>query len=156
MEKAKALIGPGRDKILFDLVVRFAGESLEVVHSLLTPLPPLVQPAGAALRGGRAEQPPEPLRMEKVLNGFVVELEISSPGEDTWNIHLILKKAEDQEPLHGLRVTLKDLGKQRERQSLLVDKGIVSFLELSNGEYAVEIKDKGIVLGELSFCLAKS
>ncbi len=154
VKKAKSLVGPAKNKMLFDLVIHFAQEGLEVVHSLITPLPPLYQPAGAALRGEHEEQLPAPLRVEKAIAGVVVEMEISAQGEDAWNVQVLLKKSEQKEPQEGLRVTLKDMGKQREFQSLVARKGIASFQDISNGEYAVEIKDKGIPLGELSFCLS--
>jgi len=156
VEKAKALVSPGKDIMLFDLIVNFTRNSLEIVHSLLTPLPPLVQPAGAALRGDLEEPLLEPIRVEKELDGVVVELEISSPGKDAWTVHVLLKKTNKKQPPEGLRVTLKDMDKERELQSFLVRKSVVSFQDLSNGEYTVEIKDKGIHLGELTFCLDKA
>ena len=125
-------------------------------NSLLTPLPPLFQPAGTALRSDQEVQLPVPLRMEKILNSIVVEIGISAAEEEAWKVQVLLKKKGGQKPQEGLRVTLKDMAKYRELQSLLARKGIASFQDISNGEYIIEIKNNGIVLGKLSFCLSKA
>ncbi len=156
VEKAKALVEPGVDKMLFDLVVRFFREGLEVIHSSLKPLPPLYQPATVVLRGDQETRLPDPVRMEKSFDNTVAEIMISTAREGVWNVQVLLKGADREGPREGLRVTLKDKRPQRELQSLLVRKGEATFQELPSGEYALEIKDKGALVGELSLCLSKA
>ncbi len=156
VEKAKSLVEPGADKMLFDLVVRFFREGLEVIHSSLNPLPPLHQPVAAALRGDEKTNLSESLRMEKHFDSIVAEVEVSAPREGMWSVQVILRKAEQNSPLDGLRVTLKDKAQEKELQSLLVRKGVATFLGLPCGEYALEVMDKGCLHGELSLCLSET
>jgi hypothetical protein len=154
LQRAKDLVGPGLDKILFDLVVRVYRGAMEVVHSTLTPVPLVYQHVAAAVRRGPEErEEPQPLRMEKSFGDISAEIEVTSPKEGRWNIQILLRGPEGGEDPKGIRITLKDLSQEKELQSSVVRSGLAAFPDLSAGDYVLEIKEKGRVIGEFSLRL---
>ncbi len=154
MQHAKELVKPGLDKFLFDFVARFWRGSLEVIQSSLEPLSPFNQPAAVLLRSEKGTQEPEPLRVQKSFERIAAELEMSVPKEGLWNIQIFLKGVIEESLPEGLRVNLKDLSEDRELHSTLARGGMVSFQEVSPGEYALEVKEKGSLIGTISVCLS--
>jgi len=150
IERAKGLLKPGKEKPLFDLIARLYHESLEVIHSALKPLPSVSQPVFAALRGAEERRGPEPLRMEKSFDSISAEIELTASKKDLWNMQILLKEYKEAAVPEGIRVTLKDLSLEKELQSAPARGGLAVFQELPAGEYEVEIKEKGSILGRIS------
>jgi hypothetical protein len=153
LARAKGLLKPIKEKPLFDLIVRLYHESLEVIHSALKPLPPVSQPAYATLRGAEKGKGLEPLRMEKSFDGISAEIELTASQKGLWNMQILLKEYREIAIPEGIRVTLKDLSMEKELQSAPARGGLAVFQELPTGEYAIEIKEKGITLGTVSLRL---
>ena len=155
LRRAKDLVGPGLDKILFDLVVRVYRGAMEVVHSTLAPVPLAYQPVPAAVRRGAEErEEAQSLRMEKSFEGISAEVEVTSPQEGRWNIRTLLRGPEGGGAPKAIRVTLKDLVQHKELQSSVARSGLATFPDLPAGDYGLEIKNKGRVVGELSLRLS--
>ncbi len=155
VDRAKNLVRSGTDETLFDIVVRLGRGTLEIIHSALQPLPPVYQPAHAALRSSDEEQAPEPLWIEKVFNGLSAELQLGSSQEGLCNIQVFLKTTEGGPLPGGLRVTLKDLPMGKELQSAPVRDGVAVFSGLNGGEYELEIREQGNVVGTASIRLTE-
>ena len=154
VDRAKNLVKSGAQEALFDIVVRLYRGSLEILHSSLQPLPPIAQPAFASLRGAEEEQSLEPVRMEKVFKGISAEIRLEISQEDLLTIQVFLKKKEGGTLPQGLRVTLKDLPLEKELRSVPVQDGVAVFWGLAGGEYEVEIRELGHIIGTTSLCLS--
>jgi len=149
-QRAKDLVKPGLDKLLFDLVVRCYHGGMEVIRSSLTPLQPAFQPAAAVLRGDRQASGPEPLRMEKSFDHMAAELEIFASKEGVWTLQVLLKRKEEGPLPETLRISLKDLSVGKELCSTPARGGLAVFQEMPKGDYEVEIKERGSVVGKIS------
>lgn len=151
---ARNLVRSGTEETLFDIVVRLCHGTLEIIHSALHSLPPVNQPALAALRSAeQGQEGPQPLRMEKAFNGISAEIQVEASQEGTWSIQVFLKGTQGPDLPDGLRITLKDLPLEKELQSAPVRGGVAVFSGLSAGEYEIEIREFGQVVGTASIRL---
>lgn len=156
LQRAKDLVGPGLEKRVFDLVVRVYRGAMEVVHSTLTPLPVAYQPVPAAVRRDAAErEEAQSLRMEKSFGDITAEIEVTSPEEGRWRIQSLFRGPEGGEAPKGIRVTLKDLSQAKELQSSIARSGLATFADLPPGDYGLEIREKGRVVGVLALRLSE-
>jgi len=153
VDRAKKLVTSAREKTLFDVVVRLYRDTLEVIHSTLQPLPPVTQPAFASLRSGNDKAGPKPLRMEKSFKGISAEIQLEASQKGLWSIQVFLKGTKGADLPGGLRVTLKDLPLQRELQSAPVRDAVAVFEGLPAGDYGLEIREFGHIVGSASLCL---
>jgi hypothetical protein len=153
MNRVKNLVKSSGDKTVFDVVVRLYHGTLEIIHTALRPLPPVTQPAFAALRSTEEGQAPEPVRMEKTFNGIAAEIQLEASQKGLWSIQVFLKKTGGDALPGGLRVSLKDLPLEKELQSAPVRDDVAVFQGLPAGEYELEIREFGDIIGSTSLCL---
>ena len=156
LKKVKDLVRAEPDTSLFDLILRFFQGRVQMIHSVLTPLTPVTQPAFGALRADQQQKPSESIRMEKTFDSVSVEIAVTAQDRDLWAIQLFLKDTQKALPIDGWRATLKDLSQHKELQSTIVRQGQAAFLELPGASYGLEIKEKGKIRGELSLRLIPS
>jgi hypothetical protein len=91
--------------------------------------------------------------MEKTFNGVSAEIQLEASQKGLWSIQVFLKGTRGRDLPGGLRVTLRDLPLEKELQSAPVRDGVAVFQELSAGEYEVEIRKSGQVIGSASLRL---
>ena len=150
--KAKDIVASPISEAFFDLVIRCYHGSLNVLHSTLTPLPPLGEPAAAVLRRESKKTEPESIRTLKSFDSVSVEMECMPVGEQegVWDIHFLIRNTDPGQTSGRFRVTLKTLEGQKELLSCAAKGGVAVFEKISSGDYGLEIKAAGHPIGELS------
>jgi hypothetical protein len=88
--------------------------------------------------------------MEKVCKGISAEIQLEVCQEDHLTVQIFLKKEDENTLPEGLRVTLKDLPLEKELRSVPVQDGVAVFTGLAGGDYEVEIREFGRVIGTAS------
>jgi len=153
--RARALLGPVPQTDLFDLVLIRVRDGLKVAHSglrLLSPHGNRLAPSPVRTEGG-APGSPDSVRAEKALKRYAAEVEVTPGDIDSWNIRVFLMDAEKIAEETGLRVSLTDLSRRRELHSIMARKGTAVFQGVRAGDFGLEIRQRGSMLGTVSLRL---
>jgi hypothetical protein len=145
LNKAKGLVK--ETETLFDLVVRFVKDSVELVSSVgfttLTPVPVGVRGAGTA----SAEKI---LQMEKEVGRFKLGLELEQVETGVCRIAARVTEG-DGKPVEGVRLSLITGG--RDQASFLTRAGQVAFDRVPQGDYSLALSDSGGPVGTVKLSL---
>lgn len=127
---------------IFDLVVRLAQDSLELVRTSGQ----MVQyPAPAGIRGKEVSGLPV-VQVEKELGKFKVAVEVERVEDDLCQI--VVTVGDGVEPhADGIRLSLLSGG--RERASYLAPQGTAVFERIPPGEYQLAVSDGGVAVGSI-------
>lgn len=132
---------------LFDLVVRFVKDSVELVSSVgfttLTPVPVGVRGVGTA----GAEKI---LQMEKEVGRFKLGLELEQVETGVCRIAARVTES-DGKPVDGVRLSLIAGG--REQASFLTRGGQVAFDRVPQGDYSLALSESGGPVGTVKLSL---
>jgi hypothetical protein len=145
LNKAKGLVK--ETETLFDLVVRFVKDSVELVSSVgfatLTPVPVGVRGAGTA----SAEKI---LQMEKQVGRFKLGLELEQVETGVCRIAARVTESGGK-PVDGVRLSLIAGG--REQASFLTRGGQVAFDRVPQGDYSLALSESGGPVGTVKLSL---
>ncbi len=146
IDRAMGLIPSARqDHSVFELVVRLAKDSLELVRTSgrwINPLTPM--PAG--VRGKPQPSRTSILQVEKEMGKFMVSVEVEVVEAAQCQVGVGVKDSAGN-AVDNLRITL--LSEGREQASYLTRRGEAVFDNIPQGEYHLSISDSGNPLGTI-------
>jgi len=133
---AKSLVSEEAGLNIFDLVINFTNESIELIRTTGNVLmgPELV-PAHAFRSSGENDKLSNEIKITKALSDVIAEIGIEKQRLDLANIVVRLTEKETNKKAKEIRVSLiKD---DRELQSYLVENGKVKFEEVKASDYKI-------------------
>ncbi|MEI7752731.1 MAG: zf-HC2 domain-containing protein, partial [Candidatus Omnitrophota bacterium] len=131
-----------------EIILRFKEELCEIIRTTgdilqtagLTPIP-------AAVRGAVGDERVSITKISKVFDVASIEVNIEKINVSSFLIKVVASDVTSKKPLNDLRVSL--FKEKRELESLLTQKGIVSFKDLTFNRYAIKIFKTQAVVGEI-------
>jgi len=151
--KALGLLDPAAS---FDLVLQWVREGARVLHAgLRVRVLPDGRLAPALLRSGTRDGPAAgSVRAEKQLGGYRAEIEAVPADGERWEVRAFLTGSGPARRETGLRVSLKDLHRRRELRSVVAARGAAVFQGLVSGDYGLEFRQTGSLLGTVQLRLS--
>lgn len=132
---------------IFDLVVRLAQDSLELVRTSGQ----MVQyPAPAGIRGQKEASSIPVLQIEKALGKYKVAVEVERVEDELCQIVVTVRDGVES-LADGIRLSLLSGG--RERASYLAPQGTAVFERIPPGEYQLAVSDAGVTLGSIRLAI---
>jgi hypothetical protein len=149
MERATALVESRKQEGVFDLVVRFVKDSVELVRQSGDWIT-VMAPQPVTVRGTAAPDDTGILQMKKEMDGHRVTVEMERV--ESGACQLVLKvTAADGKPGDGLRVSL--MAGDREQASYLTRQGQAIFENITRGSYTLVISRGGTGLGKIEISI---
>jgi len=146
MERAMALVQAPKAEGLFDLVIRFVKDTVEIVQqsgewmSTLSPQPVTVR--------GAAKPNSGLLQLERQMDAHKIALEIERTEGGGCQVNVRIT-GEDGKPVDGVRLSLK--AGEREQASFLTRQGQAVFESVPEGEYDLILSLAAATLGTIRF-----
>ncbi len=131
---------------LFNLVVGFVRDSIQIMHSSAGFDISFPQLAGG-MRSAEREQP-SMVVINKSFDDISVELDIEKTGRDICNIRVAIDEVITRSSVKPLRVELISNG--RELVSNLLENGETFLEDIGTGNYNIKIHKKGKIFGEIA------
>ncbi|HEX9879826.1 MAG TPA: zf-HC2 domain-containing protein [Candidatus Binatia bacterium] len=144
-ERAMALVQAPRAASLFDLVIRFVKDTVEMVQqsgewmSTLAPQP-------AAVRGAAKPASRGLLQVERQMGAHKIALEVEKTDGGGCQV-IVRVTGEDGKPVDGVRLSLK--AGEREQASFLTRQGQAVFESVPEGEYDLILSLAAATLGTI-------
>ena len=155
INRAKNLVEGGLSYSPLEIILRFKEDLCEIIRTTgdilqtagLTPIP-------AVVRGAVGDERVSITKISKVFDVASIEVNIEKINVSSFLIKVVASDVPSKKPLNDLRVSL--FKEKRELESLLTQKGIVSFKDLTFNRYAIKIFKAQAVVGEILIDLRKA
>ena len=136
VERAKALVTGEVQQNLFEIILNFTQDAIELVRTTGKMLSPVV--AGPVLRTGKKAESLNQIKIAEAFGNLIIEVEIQKKGPDLADITVKAVEKEKRKDLEGFRVSL--FKENRELRSKLTEKGKAKFEGVKIGNYRIMIE----------------
>ena len=146
MERAMGVVAAPKGENVFDLVVRFVKDAVELARQSGEWIV-IMAPQPAAVRGAAATGASSMLQLERAMDDHKIELEVERVESNLGRVVVRVKSA-DGKPADGLRVSLTAGG--REQASFLIRQGQAVFDGVPQGDYQLVISRAASTVGTIN------
>jgi hypothetical protein len=148
----KMLPGKSVGEDVFDIVIKFAKEAIEIIKNPGNLI--IAQgPAAVSVRGEAGVLSTDYITLSKYFPGVNTEIEIEQTDSSHVNIRIIATDKGSGTPVQSLRASLFD--PFEETASFVFKDGEVAFNEMKLGRYIIKFMKRGEKTGEVSLDLRK-
>ena len=139
VDRAKALVPGEVRQNLFEIILNFTQDAIELVRTTGNMLSPAV--ARPVLRAGKKAESLNQINIAKAFENLIIEVEIQKKGPDIADINVKIIEKEKRKDLEDYRVSL--FKENRELRSIMTEKGKVKFEALKIDDYRIMIEKEG-------------